>query len=274
VHRVTAWLGIWGQILILAGMQESRSDPDPAAQPPGRSAQSSSLRDEREFAADVQRAMRTNDRDVVADLIRYPARVSVRLRPYPIYVKDRAALMEMYDMVFTPHLRCAIVESREPANGTPQPVYPLLVARSVVSLAGGRVIAERAQGKYRITRITSFGDTSTRLGRPRPVTFSAGRREVELGGRVAEAGADAYLVTAGAGARLQASIKGFPAGSLSLRVSRRGSATFLDGADQSGQVWTGRLTEGGEYLVEVVRRAPYCKPPVISHLVTLSLTDR
>ena len=28
----------------------------------------------------------------------------------------------------------------------------------------------------------------------------------------------------------------------------------------------------GEYLVEVVRRAPYCEPPVISHLLSLSLT--
>jgi hypothetical protein len=37
-------------------------------------------------------------------------------------------------------------------------------------------------------------------------------------------------------------------------------------------VWEARLNEGGEYLVEVVRRAPYCEPPVISHLLSLSLT--
>jgi hypothetical protein len=37
-------------------------------------------------------------------------------------------------------------------------------------------------------------------------------------------------------------------------------------------VWEARLTEAGEYLVEVVRRAPYCEPPVISHLLSLSLT--
>ncbi|HEY9466406.1 MAG TPA: hypothetical protein VIR54_25090, partial [Vicinamibacterales bacterium] len=48
---------------------------------------------------------RTGDRQVVASLVRYPARVSVRQRPFPIYVKDRDALEQMYDMVFTPHGR-------------------------------------------------------------------------------------------------------------------------------------------------------------------------
>jgi hypothetical protein len=69
---------------------------------------------------------------------------------------------------------------------------------------------------------------------------------VELGGRVAELGADGYIVVASAGDRLRAAISGFPTGSLWLRVSRRGSDTFLDG--------------GGK------------EPPVISHVISLSLT--
>jgi hypothetical protein len=145
-----------------------------------------------------------------------------------------------------------------------------------VSLADGRVIAEGAQGKYQITRLTSFGDTSTRLGHPRPVTFPNGQRTVALGGRVAELGADGYIVVASAGDRLRAAISGFPAGSLRLRVSRRGSNSFLDGGGlvrggKGGTTWEAQLTEAGEYLVEVVRRAPYCDPPVISHVVSLSL---
>jgi len=247
------------------------------AQSPPRPNQSS-LRDERAFATELQRAFRTGDRQAVASLVRYPARVSVRQRPYPIYVKDRSALEQMYDMVFTPHLRCAVVESREPVAGGPRPQHTLLLASGVVSLASGRVIAERTQGKYQITRLTSFGDTSTRL-KPRPVTFPSGQRTVELGGRVAELGADAYIVVASVGDRLRAAISGFPAGSLWLRVSRPGSKTFLDGAaharDGKGDsVWEARLTEAGEYLVEVVRRAPYCEPPVISHLLSLTLTAR
>jgi hypothetical protein len=263
MSRITAWMATAAALVTLTA----------DAQPTRRSVQPS-LRAERAFASELQRALRTGDRDAVAGLLRYPSRVSVKQRPFPIYVKDRAALMEMYDMVFTPHLRCAIVESREPAEGEPRPKHSLLLARGVVSLADGRIIAEGSRGKYQITRMTSFGDTSTRLGRPRPVTFDAGRREVELAGRVAEAGTDAYVVVARAGVRFEAAIKGFPAGSLSLRVSRRGSDTFLDGAGQAGSTWAARLTEGGEYLVEVVRRAPYCEPPVISHLVTLSLTGQ
>jgi hypothetical protein len=230
------------------------------------------MRSERVFATELQRALRTGDRQTVTSLVRYPARVSVFQRPRPIYVKDRDALEQMYDLVFTPHLRCAVVDSREPVVGKPQPKYALLLARGVVSLASGRVIAERAQGKYEITRLTSFGDTSTRLGRPRPVTFTGGQRTVELGGRVPELGTDGYFVVASAGDRLRAAISGFPTGSLWLRVSRRGSDTFLAAGAKGDSVWESRLSEAGEYLVEVVRRAPYCEPPVISHLLSLSLT--
>jgi hypothetical protein len=135
------------------------------------------------------------------------------------------------------------------------------------------VIAERTQGKYQITRLTSFGDTSTRLT-PRLVTFSSGQRTVELGGRVPEVGADAYIVIASAGDRLRAAISSFPAGSLRLRVSRRGSDTSIDGDGKRDSVWEARLTEAGEYLIEVVRRAPYCDPPVISHVLSLSFLQQ
>jgi hypothetical protein len=259
--RVTAWTAATIAIATMAV----------GAQPARRPAQSS-MRSERAFATELQRAFRTNDREAVASLVRYPARVSVAQRPFPIYVKDRDALAQMYDMVFTPHLRCAVVDSREPVAGTSQPKYTLLLASGVVSLAGGRVIAERTQGKYHITRLTSFGDTSTRLGKPRPVTFPSGQHTVELGGRVAELGADAYVVVARAGDRLGAAISSFPPGSLWLRVSRRGSDMLLSGGGKGDSVWEARLPEAGEYVVEVVRRAPYCDPPVISHVLSLSLT--
>jgi hypothetical protein len=259
--RVTAWTAATITIATMTVV----------AQSPRRPTQSS-MRNERAFAAELQRALRTGDRQAVTSLVRYPARVSVYQKPRQIYVKDRDALEQMYDLVFTPHLRCAVVDSREPVAGKPQPKHALLLARGVVSLAGGRVIAEGAQGKYQITRLTSFGDTSTRLGKPRPVTFAVGQRTVELGGRVPELGADAYVVVASAGDRLRAAISGFPTGSLWLRVSRRGSNKFLDGGGKGDNVWEAQLTEPGEYLVEVVRRAPYCEPPVISHLLSLSLT--
>jgi hypothetical protein len=257
--KVTAWAAA---AIILATMTVGAQSAPRAAQP--------GLRNERAFATELQRALREGDRQAVTKLVRYPARVSVLQRPHPIYIKDRDALEQMYDMVFTPHLRCAIVDSREPVTGEARPRHTLLLARGVVSIASGRVIAEGAQGTYQITRLTSFGDTSTRLGKPRPVTFPAGQRTVERGGRVAERGADGYLVVASAGDRLRVAISGFPGGSLWLRVSRPGSDTFLDGG-KGDSLWEARLAETGEYLIEVVRRAPYCDPPVISHVVSLSL---
>src|SRR5215211_5753243 len=104
--RVTAWTAATITIATLTA----------GAQPSPRPTQSS-LRSERAFATGLQRAFRTGDRQTVASLVRYPARVSVLQRPYPIYVKDRDALEQMFDMVFTPHLRCAVVDSREPVVG-------------------------------------------------------------------------------------------------------------------------------------------------------------
>ncbi len=59
-----------------------------------------------------------------------------------------------------------------------------------------------------------------------------------------------------------------------MRVSRSGSDKSLDGG-KGDRVWEARLAEAGEYLVEksFVTR-PYCEPPVISHLLSLSLTAR
>ena len=208
------------------------------------------LRLERAFATALQDAVRAQDRAAVAALIRYPARVSLHLRPQLLYVKDRPALIEMYDLVFTPQLRCAIATSREPAAGEPAPTYGLLLARGVVSLAGGRIIAERSGRGMVITRVSSFGDMSTRSGTPRQVTLAGSQREIQLAGRVAESGADAYVVTAKPRDRVEAKIDGFPAGTLALRVTR---------------------AEGGDYRVAVERRAKYCEPPVIPYLVTLTL---
>jgi hypothetical protein len=240
------------------------------AQPPRRSVQPS-LRDERGCATELQRALRMGDRDAVAGLLRYPARVSVKQRPYPIFVKDRASLVEMYDLVFTPHLRCAIVESREPAEGAPTEIF-------IASRSRRRVSRRRSHHRRAVAReVPNHADDLVWRYVDAPGQTAPGhirRGTTGSGTRVAEDGADAYVVVARAGARLQAAIRGFSAGSLSLRVSRRGSETFLDGAGRVGSTWAARLNEGGEYLVEVVRRAPYCEPPVIGHLLTLSLTDQ
>jgi len=49
------------------------------------------------------------------------------------------------------------------------------------------------------------------------------------------------------------------------RVAEAGADSYLRSA---------RLNEGGEYLVEVARRASYSEPPVIGHVLTLSPTGQ
>jgi hypothetical protein len=134
--------------------------------------------------------------------------------------------------------------------GDSTPPFALLVARGVVSLAGGRIVAERSGRGMLMTRVSSFGDTSTRGGTPRQVAFDGSRREIQLAGRVAESGADAYVVSATPRDRVEAKIDGYPDGTLALRVTR---------------------SNGGNYRVEAVRRAKYCEPPVIPYLLTLRL---
>lgn len=221
---------------------------DAAAQR-GAGPRPSAFRQERAFAVQLQDALRSQHREAVALLLRYPARVSVHLRPFPLYVEDRAALLQMYDMVFTPQLRCAIVTGREPAAGESPPKYPLLLARGVVSMAGGRVVAERSGRGMLITRLSSFGDTGTRGGAPRQVTFDDQRRDIQLAGRVPESGTDTYVVAAGPRDVLDARIDRFPERTLELRVSRTGT----------------------DYHVDIERRAAYCDPPTIPYLLTLKL---
>jgi hypothetical protein len=234
-----ALLLVFAAVAAADAAAQGRAAPRPAA----------AFRQERAFATQLQDAVRAQNRDAVAQLLRYPARVSVHLRPFPLYVEDRATLLQMYDMVFTPQLRCAIVTGREPAAGEPTPKYPLLLARGVVSMAGGRIVAERSGRGMLITRVSSFGDTGTRGGAARQVTFDGQRREIQLAGRVPESGTDAYVVAARPRDVLDAKIDRFPDRTLELRVSRTGA----------------------DYRVEIERRAAYCEPPTIPYLLTLKL---
>jgi hypothetical protein len=177
----------------------------------------------------------------------------------------------MYDLIFTPQLRCAIVMSREPSATERSPKYRLLLARGVVSMGDGRVVAERSGRGMLITRLSSFGDTSTRGGKPRQVTLDGTRRKIELAGRVTEGGADAYVLAARQRDVVEAKIEGFPDRTLALRVTRVGTDRPLLDESQDQRSWTTRASVGGDYLVEVVRRASYCDPPTIPYLLTLTL---
>jgi hypothetical protein len=253
-------------LLVAAALATGGAEMQDARRP----SRSPELREERAFALRLQQAVRAFDRAAIADLFSYPARISVYRRPFPVFVKDRAALVEVFDLVFTPQLRCAIAESREPMIEAVPPRYSLLLARGVVSMAGGRIIAVRSDRRFLITRMTSFGDTSARTGTPRQVRFVGTRRHIELAGRAAESGVDRFLVSARAGDLLRVTIGSFPSAALSLQVTRSDNGEVLRGGQENERSWKALLKEPCDCVVEVVRHARYCDPPVIPYIMTLS----
>jgi hypothetical protein len=119
--------------------------------------------------------------------------------------------------------------------------------------------AARVVGDTPRVRQTASGDTVR--------TTDGGIRRTRRGAR-----ADGYIVVASAGDRLHAAINGFlPAACpvSSRRVATRFSMAARSCAAAKGHRVEARLTETGEYLVEVVRRAPY-QSPVISHVISVS----
>ena len=106
------------------------------------------------FKAQLVAALASGNARQIAALVKYPLRVSHGMLAYPIPVENAAAMVQMHRLFFTPEMRCAIEESRVPRDGQPRPRFPLLVADGVVSLADGRVVAERTPQGFRITRLT------------------------------------------------------------------------------------------------------------------------
>src|SRR5688500_2380001 len=102
------------------------------------------------FKARLIAALASGNPRQIAALVRYPIRVRVGVLPYPVPVDNAAAMVEMQNLFFTPEMRCAIEESRLARPDQPKPRYAMQVADGVVTLADGRVVAERTPQGYRI----------------------------------------------------------------------------------------------------------------------------
>jgi hypothetical protein len=223
------------------------------------------------FKARLINAISTGNRREVAGMFKYPTRVTVPTLPYPVAVKDAAAMVQMHDLFFTPEMRCAIEQSRMPEQGEPRPKYALLVAEGVVSLADGRILAERTPAGFKVTRMTILGEGGAPPGKPRNVVFRWNVGETQYAGRLAGDGVDAYVVSARKGDLLQARIERFPGRALTLRITEQRTGRVLRGAPtEYARTWAAPVPETGEYRVEIVRRAAYCDPAV-TYLLTLAV---
>lgn len=210
-------------------------------------------------------AFARGDRRAVAGMVRY--RLVVDAGGLMVPIVDRATLVQMWDVVFPPEVRCLIEESGVPRPGQPPPKYAIRVDPGGASYGDGRIRADRGPDGLKITRMTlppGFG--SAAAGKPRPVLFTWGKGLATYRGRLSADNVDVYLVQARAGDLLNAQLERVSIEHASLRVVQQTGNRVLSAAGPSGsevkRLWAGRVPETGEYRVEVVRRDAYCDPSV------------
>jgi hypothetical protein len=223
------------------------------------------------FARSLAQAMARRDRSAVASMIRHPATVVAGGLTIPLI--DRATTLQLYNLVFTPELRCLLEQSGMRRAGQPAPRYPIRADAAGAMLADGRVRVEQIDGDLRVIRIIvppASGIAPPPPSKPQRVAFR-GQNQAQYAGRLYGDGVDSYLVKAGRGSLLEARIERFPGRNAAVRVTHQPSGRVLDrpGAP-APRTWVGRLTEAGEYRIDVVRQAPFCEPP-FTYLLTVTL---
>jgi hypothetical protein len=201
-------------------------------------------------------------------MVRY--RLTVDAGGLIVPVVSPASLLQMWDVVFPPEVRCMIEQSAIPRHGQPAPKYAITVDAGGASFGDGRVRVDRGADGLKITRLVlPPGYGSGLAGKPRPVLFRWGKGQAAYSGRLSADNVDAYLVQARAGDLLSADLS-VRAERASVRVVQQTGNRILPAATPAGsdarRTWAGRVPESGEYRVEVARHAAYCDPPVTYQL--------
>ena len=227
--------------------------------------QSSPTTDAETFRLQLIDAFAKGDRRAVAGMVRY--RLVVDAGGLMIPVTNRATLIEMWNVVFPPEVRCLIEGSGIPRPGQPAPKYAIRIDTGGVSYGDGRVRADRGADGLKITRMTlppGFG--SGLAGKPKQVLFRWGKGTAVYRGRLSADNVDVYLVQARAGDVLNAQLERVHVEDASVRVVQHAGNRVLVPTGPAGsearRLWAGRVPENGEYRVEVVRRGAYCDPAV------------
>jgi hypothetical protein len=238
-------------------------------------AQSSSPVSERQaaaFARALVQAMARRDRRAVAAMVRYPATVVAGGLNIPLI--DRSTTLEIYNLVFTPELRCLLEQSGAALDGSRPAKYPIRADAGGASFGEGRVRAELVDGSLKVTRIVvppASGESPPPPAKAQRVAFRWGTGEAQFAGRLYGDGVDSYVLTAAAGALLQARIERFPGRGASLRVVNMATGRALEHPGTPwARIWAARVPEAGDYQVDVVRHASYCEKS-FTYLLTLSL---
>src|SRR5215471_15952304 len=117
---------------LLAAMATSAQAPPPAAPPASRARAG-------EFLEQLKHAVDTADRRAVSGMVAYP--LTVLASGFNIPVKDAASFARLYDSVFTPELRCAVVASEMGLDGSPPTRRSITITPDGLSMVEGAIWA-------------------------------------------------------------------------------------------------------------------------------------
>jgi hypothetical protein len=205
-------------------------------------------------------------------MFRYPLRVHSPMLPLPIPLDNAAGALQMYELLFTPEMRCAIELAQVPQAGRPAPKYPLRANGGALTLGAGLLVAELTGGQYKITRISMIGlPDGHKPGVPShaesvDLRFSGTR---QFAGNLAGDQFDRYTVRVTTGTQVRGTLERFRGLDAAFRVTALKGVTVDDRAD-GRRTWAGRFPAAGEYRIDVVRKAPFCDPP-LTYLLTLDV---
>jgi len=225
------------------------------------------------FVTRLRAALAAGDRRAAAGMFRYPLRAHSPMLPLPIPLDNVASTLGMYDLLFTPEMRCAIDLAQPPQPGRTPPKYPLMVNGGALTLGQGLIVAERASGVFRITRLTIIGVPDGRKPNTPVVSTEIDLRFQgmvrQVAGNLAGDAFDRYTISATRGGLLQAKLERFKGLDAVLRVTDS-KGQPADAKADGKRTWAGVIPASGAYRVEVVRKLPFCDPP-ITYLLTLTV---
>jgi hypothetical protein len=257
-HRRVGWPGHVLIVILVAMANAAASD---AADESGAS-----------FVARLRAVVATGNRRAAAAMFRYPLRVNSPMLPLPIPLDNAASTLNIYDLLFTPEMRCAIDLSQPAQTGKPLPNYPLVVNGDALTIGQGLIVAERTAGLFRITRMTIIGVPDGRKPNAPVVTTDIDLRFKgmvrQVAGNLAGDAFDRYTIAMTKGAILQAKLERFKGLEAVLRVTD-GKGQPVDQRADGKRTWAAAIPASAMYRVEVVRKLPFCDPP-ITYLLTLS----
>jgi hypothetical protein len=224
------------------------------------------------FIARLRAAVASGNRRAAAAMFRYPLRANSPMLPLPIPLDNAASTLQVYRLLFTPEMRCAIELAQVPQAGKPRPKYPVLVNGDALTLGQQLMVAERASGVFKITRITIIGAPDG--GTPNLPVVST---EIDLrfkgmvrqvAGNLAGDAFDRYTISATRGAVLQAKLERFKGLDAVLRVTDS-KGQPVDAKADGKRTWAAVIPASAAYRIDVVRKLPFCDPP-ITYLLTVT----